>query len=118
MKKLLFIAALLIAASVTTFAANNNCQMPPVIAEKNISESIRSQIQFPEFLREKEGEHNATIIFKVNSCGTINVQEIQTEDDELRAELMAQTPNIKVNTAACLDSRDTYKVVVRFRTQN
>ncbi|MCW3124373.1 MAG: hypothetical protein JWO03_31 [Bacteroidetes bacterium] len=115
MKKLLLAAALLIAASATTFAATN-CQTTPLIAEKNISESIRSQIQFPEFLKEKEGEHNATIIFKVNACGTINIREIQTDDDDLRTDLMAQAPNFKVNTAACLDSRDTYKVVVRFKT--
>ena len=116
MKKLLFVTALLIVASAHTFAATNNCQTTQVMAEKSISESIRSQIHFPAYLREAEGEQNATIIFTVNSCGTINIREIQTEDEDLRTELMAQAPNIHVNTAACLDSRDTYKVVVRFKT--
>lgn len=114
MKKLLLASALLIAASASTFAGSN-CQTPPVIAEKNISASIRSQIMFPDFLREKEGEHDATIIFKVNPCGTINVQDIQSDDEDLRADLMNQAPNIKVSSE-CLDTRDTYKVVVRFKT--
>jgi hypothetical protein len=114
MKKLLLAFALLIAASATTFAGSHH-QSPPMLAEKNISASIRSQIQFPDFLRERDGEHDATIVFRVNSCGTIAVKEIQTDDEDLRANLMEQAINIKVSPVS-LDTRDTYKVVVRFKT--
>jgi len=112
MKKLL-LAAVLIAASISTFAATNT--QAPLLAEKSISLSIRSQIQFPDCLRERDGEHDATITFRVNTCGTISVQDIETDDEELKADLMTQAPGIKVD-AAGQDSRDIYKVVVRFKT--
>ena len=114
MKKLILASALLLAASVTTFAGSRHLTVP-MIAEKNISASIRGQIQFPDFLRERDGEYDATIIFRVNSCGTIAVKEIQTDDEDLRTNLMEQALNIKISTAN-LDTRDTYKVVVRFKT--
>ena len=113
MKKLFTLAVLIVAVSVTSFAATN-CQTTSQIAEKNITASIRSQIHFPEYLREMDGEHAATIIFKVNACGTIAVQEVQTDDDDLRQNILAQAPGFHVD-AACIDSRDTYKVVVRFK---
>jgi hypothetical protein len=115
MKKLLFITALLIAATATTFAGSNS-QTATRFAEKNLSAAIRSQIQFPAYLRESEGEHDATIIFKVTSAGTINVQDVQTDDEDLRADLLSQAPNIRINGIGSLDTRDTYKVVIRFKT--
>ncbi len=115
MKKLITLAALTLAISTATFAAINNCQTTSQMAEKNITASIRSQIQFPEYLRGADGEHAATIVFKVNACGTIAVQEVQTDDEDLRQNILSQAPGFHVD-AACIDSRDVYKVVVRFKT--
>ena len=114
MKKILFASALLIAASITTYAGSNTTTTP-MMAEKNISASIRSQIQFPAYLTESEGEHNATITFKVNACGTIAIQDIQADDEDLRANLLDQAASIKIDTGN-LDTHNTYKVVVRFKT--
>jgi hypothetical protein len=111
MKKIILSIALLTSA-IVTFAGPEN-KYATMVAEKNMSASIRSQIHFPEFLMEKEGEHKAAIIFKLTGCGTIAVQEIQSDDADLKVELLNQVPAIKVNTAG-LDIRDTYKVVVRF----
>ena len=113
MKKLILAIALLTSTAIAFAGPNNN--QATVAAEKNVSASIKSQIQFPEFLIEKLGEHTAAIFFKVTDCGAIVVQDIKCDDEDLRANLMSQAQNIKVSTAG-LDTRDTYKVVVRFET--
>jgi len=112
MKKLTLAIALL-TMTVIAFAGPN--KQVTLAAERNVSASIRSQIQFPEFLKEKDGEHSAAIFFTVTDCGLIKVCEIRCDDEDLKANLMAQAEHIKISTAG-LDTRDTYKVVVRFET--
>jgi|GEM_PF-2977738 biopolymer transport protein ExbD len=113
MKKII-LAIVLLTSTAIAFAGSNNNQTN-LAAEKNISVSIRSQIQFPEFLKEKEGEHLAAIFFKVTKNGTIKVQSIQCDDQELKTNLLNQSENFKISTIG-LDTRDTYKVVVKFET--
>jgi hypothetical protein len=113
MKKIILAIALLIS---TAFAfAGSNTNQTNLTAEKNITVSIRSQIQFPEFLKEKDGEHMAAIFFKVTKNGAIKIQDIKCDDQELKANLLSQSGSIKINSAG-LDTRDTYKVVVKFET--
>jgi hypothetical protein len=57
----------------------------------------------------------AAIFFKVTKNGDIKIQEIKCDDQELKANLLSQSENIKVNSTG-LDTRDTYKVVVKFNT--
>jgi len=113
MKKII-LALALIAGTTAAFAGPNKNETN-MAAERNISASIRSQIQFPEFLKEQEGVHSAAIYFKVNDCGTIRIKDIQCDDPELKANLINQAENFKVNTLG-LDTRDTYKVVVKFES--
>ena len=113
MKKLLLSIALL-AATTFTFAGPS-ANIKSVSTEKNISATIRSQITFPDFLVEKEGAHSAAVFFKVTEQGTIKVLEITCEDKELKANLVSQIENMRINTAG-MDTRDTYKVVIRFET--
>jgi hypothetical protein len=111
MKKLIISIALL-AIAISTFAGANSNNAG---AEKNISASLKSQIIFPDFLKENMGEYTAAIFFKVTDCGEIVVKEIECDDPNLKANLLNQTKNIKV-AAGGLDTRDTYKVIVRFET--
>ena len=113
MKKLLLAIALLTSTAIA-FAGPSNTKAN-IAAEKNVSASIKSQIQFPEFLIEKQGEHTAAIFFKVSDCGAIIVQDIKCDEEDLKANLLSQVQNIKVSSGG-LDTRDTYKVVVRFET--
>jgi len=113
MKKII-LAIALITGTAACFAGPNSSETN-VTTEKMVSASIRSQIQFPEFLKEQEGIHSATIIFKVNDCGTIKIKDIQCQDPELKANLLNQAENFKVSTVG-LDTRDTYKVVVKFQS--
>ena len=113
MKKIILAIALL-TSGVIAFAGSNKNQIC-LAAEKNISASIRSQIRVPQFLIEKEGEHTAAIIFKVTKAGTIRIQNIQCDDEDLKADLLSQSENFKVNTSG-LDTRDIYKVVLKFET--
>ncbi|MBS1617418.1 MAG: hypothetical protein JST76_02815 [Bacteroidetes bacterium] len=115
MKKLITLATLILMTAAASHAATNASKPNPQLAERNIVSSIRSQIQFPEYLKEVDGEHDATIIFKVNSCGTITVQEVQCDEEDLRRNLLSQVAGFHVD-ASYLDSHDTYKVVVRFKT--
>ncbi len=113
MKKII-LAIVLLTSTAIAFAGPNSSQAN-ILAEKNISSSIKSQIRFPEFLTEQQGEHTAAIFFKVTDCGSINIQDIKCDDENLKANLLEQGENIRVNSAG-LDTRDTYKVVVRFET--
>ena len=113
MKKIILAIALLTGTAAAFASTNNN--HTSIAAEKNISASIRNQIKFPEFLTEQEGEHTAAIFFKVTGRGVIKIQDIQCADENLKSNLLSQTENIRVNTAG-LDTRDTYKVVVKFET--
>jgi hypothetical protein len=112
MKKLIPTIALLM---ITAFVFAGPNSKANVYAERNVSISIKSQIRFPDFLKEREGEHNAAIFFKVTDCGTIAVQEIKCDDEELRQNLLGQVDKIKISPYG-LDTKDTYKVVVRFQT--
>lgn len=112
MKKQILIIALVLTTAFGFAGPNTKVN---IYAERNISISIRSQIRFPEFLKEREGEHSAAIFFRVSDCGTIVVKEIKCDDDELRADLLGQVDKIKINPAG-LDTKDTYKVIVKFQT--
>jgi hypothetical protein len=112
MKKLLPTIALLMIAAFVFAGPNSKANM---YSERNISISIKSQILFPEFLKEREGEHTAAIFFRVTDCGTIAVQEIKCEDEEMRQNLLGQLDKIKISPLG-LDPKDTYKIVVRFQT--
>jgi hypothetical protein len=112
MKKII-LAITLFCTSAAAFAGGDH--KSTVSAEKNISANIRSQIAYPEFLKEKEGEHTAALIFQVTDCGTIRIKDIECDDHDLRENLYSQSGNIKIDTTG-LDTRDTYKVVVRFET--
>jgi hypothetical protein len=111
MKKLILSIALL-TSTVIAFAGAPSTN---VSAEKNIGAIIKSQIRFPEFLIEQEGEHTAVVFFKVTEHGTIKVQDIQCDDRNLKADLLDQAENIRISPIG-LDSHDTYKVVIRFET--
>ena len=113
MKKIILAIALLTGTAAAF--AGTNINHSSIAAEKNISASIRSQIRFPEFLTEQEGEHTAAIFFKVTNHGAIKIQDIQCADENLKSNLLGQTENLRVNSAG-LDTRDTYKVVVKFET--
>ena len=113
MKKIILAIALL-TGTAAAFAGTNNTHSS-IAAEKNISASIRNQIKFPEFLIEQEGEHTAAIFFKVTGRGVIKIQDIQCADENLKSNLLGQTENIRINTTG-LDTRDTYKVVVKCDT--
>ena len=113
MKKLLLAIALLTSTAIA-FAGPTTSQTN-IAAEKSVSASIKSQIRFPEFLIEKEGEHTAAIFFKVSDCGAIIVQDIKCDEEDLRVNLLSQAQNIKVSSGG-LDTRDTYKVVIKFET--
>jgi hypothetical protein len=112
MKKIILAFGLLTSTAIAFAGINSN---QTNVSEKNISATIRSQIQFPEFLKEKDGEHTAAIFFKVSPHGNIKIERIECTDEDLRSNLMEQAENFKVNTSG-LDTRDTYKVVVRFNT--
>lgn len=114
MKKTPILIALILVVAATGMAAAPHRERNLQLAERQITASIRSQIQFPEYLRESEGEHAATITFRVNPCGTIAIQEIQSDEDDLRQAIASQVQNMHVE-GGCPDSRDTYKVVVRFK---
>jgi hypothetical protein len=45
-------------------------------AEKNITATMKSQIIFPDFLRQQDGEFEATIVFRVSDSGSVMVKEI------------------------------------------
>jgi hypothetical protein len=113
MKKILLAIALM--TGTAALFAGTHTHSTGVAAEKNISATIRSQIRFPEFLLDKQGEHAAAIFFKIAPSGSIKIQTIQSDDETLKTELLSQVGNFKVNTEG-LDTRDVYKVVVRFET--
>jgi hypothetical protein len=112
MKKLLLAIVLLTSTAIAFAGPNNNQTL--VAAEKNVSASIKSQISMPECLADRVGEHSAAIFFAVTDCGAIKVSDIKCDEEDLKAALLNQAEGIKVNTSG-LDSRDTYKVVVRFQ---
>jgi hypothetical protein len=112
MKKVILATALLIAAISTTFAGTNT---ETIAAEKNMSQAIKSQITYPEFLKEKQGEYRAEISFSVSDCGAINLKEVNCEDEDLKNYVVNQIGSFKVNTYG-LDTHSTYKVVIRFET--
>lgn len=115
MKKLFALATLGLSISATSLAAGNSHKATQALAGRSITAAIRSQIHAPDYLKDSEGEHDATIIFKVNSCGILAVQDVQTEEEDLRQEILSQVAGCHVN-GVYVDSRDTYSVVLRFRT--
>ena len=112
MKKTILAIALIAGISSGLWASTNE---KISTAEKNITATIKNQIIFPEFLREQDGEFEATIIFRVSDSGSVIVKEIQCDDEELRNNLMNQSEHIRLDTTG-LDTKDTYRVVVRFKT--
>jgi hypothetical protein len=108
MKKLLTIV-LFMAATTAIFAGSNDKIISP---EKKLNMEIQDQVAVPPFLTERIGEHIAQLIFTVNANGTINIQNIETPETDLKDNLMRQVKDFKVNTAG-LDLNTTYKVALR-----
>ena len=113
MRKLI-IAISFLAITGAAFAGNNNTATA-LTPEKKLDFSIRNQVSYPNFLLEKEGEHTAEVHFTINADGTINVKDIVSEEQDLKANLMNQIKDFSVNTGG-LDLTETYKVVLRFNT--
>ncbi len=114
MKKIILTIAIIAGIINFTSAAPNESWKAKTVG-KNISAAIQSQFSFPEFLKERDGEFLATITFSITGCGGIVIKEIQCEDHDLKANLIDQSSNIKISTTG-LNRRDTYKVVVLFKT--
>ena len=112
MKKI-FIAISFLAITAAAFAGN--CNTKNISPEKKLDASIQNQLAYPEFLLERPGEHTAEVHFTINPNGTINVKEIQSDETDLRENLIYQLKTFTVYTTG-LDLSDTYLVVVRFET--
>jgi hypothetical protein len=112
MKKLSLIVAVMIAALASIGGPNTKVNAE---AERNAGISIKEQISFPDFLREREGKHSATVSFSVTGCGTLIVRDIKCDESDLKEDLLDQLRNIKINNWG-LDTKSTYKVVVIFQT--
>ena len=113
MKKVFLAIALFAATTATTFA--HPVSESTTSAERSFATALRSQIIFPEFLKEKEGTTDAEVAFKVTDCGTITIQNIDCDNLELRDYLLSESANFKLNTTG-LDTHSVYKIVIKFQT--
>lgn len=112
MKK--FILALsLMAITVTTAFAGNEKTLANMTPEQRVDYAIKSQIYVPRALTEVPGMYTAEVHFHVNAQGGIEINDIITDNEDLRHSLMYQARSISVNTAG-LDVNSSYKITVRF----
>ena len=112
MKKIIIALSFL---AITAAAVAGTTQTKKFTPEKILDASIQTQLVYPDFLLQKEGEHTAEVHFTINPNGTISVKEINTEEPDLKENLTYQLKTFRVSTSG-LDLSDTYKIVLRFNT--
>ena len=109
-----FLTALMF-TSFTSFAAEANKEKEDRRAEAEISNTIRNQISFPDFLlTQREDEFYAEVAFKVSETGQVIVTEVKAENDSLVENVKRQLSNIRFDQMN-VNGNDTYRVVLRFR---
>jgi hypothetical protein len=112
MKKLILAISLFAITAGTAFAGNENtiANMTP---EQRVDYAIKSQISVPRSLTEVPGVYTAEVHFQVNAKGGIEINDIITDNEDLRHSLMYQAKSMSVNTAG-LDIGNSYKITVKF----
>ena len=113
MKKYLLSLSLLALITTTAFAGNDK-KMAAVTPEQRVDYSIQNQISVPKALVEAPGEYTAEMHFHVSPQGSILINEIISDNDDLKASLMNQAHDISVDTNG-LDTQSGYKMTIKFK---
>ena len=113
MKKYLLALSLLTLIFSTAFAGNDK-KVTILTPEQRVDNSIQNQLTVPRLLTEMPGVYNAELHFHITADGNLVINDIITDNDELKHSLMYQAKSISVNTDG-LDINSSYKMNVRFK---
>ncbi|MCW3126544.1 MAG: hypothetical protein JWO03_2202 [Bacteroidetes bacterium] len=113
MKKIILAFSLLAITATTAFAGNSTVPAS-LTAEQRVNRDIQSQLSVPRMLTETPGEYSAELHFHVNAQGGIVINDIITDNDDLKHSLMLQSRSITVNTEG-LNTESSYKMTIRYK---
>lgn len=101
-----------LAITAAAFAGNTH-EKTTTTPEQKLDYEIQNQVAAPNFLSERQGMHTAEVHFTVNADGSINIKDINCDEQDLKENLTYQIKSFSVNTTG-LDLKDSYKIVLRF----
>jgi hypothetical protein len=108
MKKTALLAIAIILAANIVFAADS-----PNKAKTKILNVIKREMQYPAFAKDKQIEDYVLVRLSVNEKGNINVKQIYSKNNELKAFVLKELESIVIKdftTEQTLDMKIIFKV--------